>query len=127
MTIHDIAQFMEMGGQAVPEDVDPDCNGDLFDFVGRIIEEINETQSALLYGDDAEIVDGFLDIAYAAFTGAIRKAGADKAAAAWDAICDANLAKVDGRYGPVVTDPDTGKILKPEGWQAPDIEAILND
>ena len=60
-------------------------------------------------------------------TGAIRKAGATKAALAWEAILDANLAKVDGRHGPVVRNEETGKIEKPEGWTAPDIEKILQE
>ena len=52
--------------------------------------------------------------------------GEAKALAAWDAVVDANNAKIDGRYGDIVRDPDTGKILKPEGWQAPDIQAIID-
>lgn len=126
MTIQDVAKFMYLGGQHVPDDVDTEGNRDLFPFVDRVIDEVQETYDGINAGDDAEIVDGFLDIAYAAMTGAIRKAGAKKARLCWEAICDANLAKVDKRHGPVVRDPETGKILKPEGWTSPDIEGILN-
>ena len=126
MTIQDVAKFMYLGGQTVPDDYDQDVLGELYAFTDRVEDELIETEDGIRADDGAEIVDGFLDTAYAAMTGAIRKAGAKKARLCWEAICDANLAKVDGRYGPVVRDENTGKILKPEGWTAPDIEGILN-
>lgn len=42
----------------------------------------------------------------------------------WAAIQNANMAKVDPATGKVRRRED-GKILKPEGWTAPDILAIL--
>jgi len=43
----------------------------------------------------------------------------------WDEVQRSNMAKVvDGK---VVRDPHTGKVLKPEGWTAPDIAAVLDD
>lgn len=143
MSIYDISDFMTLGGQTVPEDVDETLTTEeLLKFWERIDDELEETWDAIGYFNDywqfykveenlpprdiPEVVDGFLDIAYVAMTGAIRVAGAEKARLCWEAICDANLAKVDGRYGPVVRDEETGKILKPEGWIAPDIEGILN-
>lgn len=126
--IESIARFMELGGQIVPGEVDHGyARQELWPFIARVHEEIQETTEALLYKDTAEVVDGFIDIAYVALTGAIRVAGNKKAEEAWDAVVDANLAKVDGRHGDVVRDPETGKILKPEGWTAPDIEGILNN
>lgn len=126
MSIVDVAKFMYLGGQTVPDDVDDVGEEEMFKFFRRVEDELYETDDGILDGDDVEIVDGFLDIAYAAMTGAIRKAGAKKARLCWEAICDANLAKVDGRHGPVVRDESTGKILKPEGWQEPNIKEILN-
>lgn len=127
MTIQDVAKFMYLGGQYVPSDHNRGASyRDLIQFLARVRSEVSETQDGIEENEHAEIVDGFLDIAYAAMTGAIRKAGAKKAQLCWEAICDANLAKVDGRYGPVVRDEETGKILKPEGWIGPDIEGILN-
>lgn len=126
--IASIARFMELGGQIVPGDVDTGlARQELWPFISRVHEEVQETTEALLYKDTAGIVDGFIDTAYVALTGAIRVAGNKKAKEAWDAVVDANLAKVDGRHGDVVRDPGTGKILKPEGWTAPDIEGILNN
>ena len=126
--IADVAKFMMLGGQTVPYDVDDYVTAsEMGAFIDRVVEEHNETCEGIYYDDEVEIVDGFLDIAYAAMTGAIRKAGATKAALAWEAILDANLAKVDGRHGPVVRNEETGKIEKPEGWTAPDIEKILQE
>ncbi|MDK6943973.1 hypothetical protein QP251_13955, partial [Enterococcus faecalis] len=71
-------------------------------------------------------VDGFLDTAYVAITGAIRIAGVEKARECWEAIMRANTSKIDGTYGETITDPKTGKILKPKGWKAPDIKGILD-
>lgn len=102
-------------------------------------EELRETEEALLLlsvlredKEDrlrylAESVDGFLDLAYVAFTGAIRLVGATKAKKCWEAILDANDAKINGTLGEVITDPNTGKVLKPRGWKAPDLESILEE
>lgn len=41
----------------------------------------------------------------------------------WDEVQASNLAKlVDGK---VIRHPQTGKVLKPEGWQPPDIAGVL--
>lgn len=133
-----IAEFMSLGGQTVPDDVDFDITTmEIGKFLERVFEEANETFDASgFFGPEfqtqhpvnhAEVLDGFIDAAYAALTGAIRVAGVKKATAAWDAVVDANLSKVDGRFGPPGINPTTGKIGKPEGWIAPDIEAIINN
>lgn len=124
-----VAEFMKLGGQHFPDDTDYSITAEEIEpFLGRTEEEVQETISAT-YADYspkiAEVLDGFVDTAYVALTGAIRLVGPEKAKAAWDAVVDANLAKVDGRYGPAIIDPDTGKIGKPKGWTAPDIEAIV--
>lgn len=143
MSIFHISEFMQKGGQTVPRDVDRDMStAELLKFYDRIEEEVFETIDAIGYfnedwgvyipeddlppRDIPEVVDGFLDIAYTALSAAIRLAGETKAYRAWWAVIDANLSKVNGRYGPPVIDPETGKIGKPEGWQAPNIEAILD-
>lgn len=144
MNLNDISDFMLAGGQHVPGHTNwTPSPFEVDQYISRVESELEETITATwgspedyvraeLTGetfnaipDVPEVVDGFLDIAYVAFTGALNVAGLEKTREAWLAIVDANLAKVDGRHGEVVTDPDTGKILKPEGWQAPDIERIL--
>lgn len=125
--VEHIAFFMREGGQTVPDDYDPHIpQYEVREFMDRLEDEVNEGFEAVHYLDDAEAVDAFLDAAYVAFTGAIRIAGVNKTAEAWEAIIRANESKVDGSIGPKRQDPDTGKILKPEGWTAPDIAGILN-
>lgn len=140
--IKDIAEFMRLGGQTVPAGVDRELKAkEILKFWERVDEELDETWRGIGHWnskwymhdprqqpprDIPETVDGFIDIAYVALTGAIRLVGEAKAKECWDAVVDANLSKVDGRYGPVVRDEETGKILKPQGWKAPNIEEILN-
>lgn len=117
-----VVQFMSLADQ-IPEYYDPDMS----DFLERTSEELAETLEAVEEDDEAGILDGFLDIAYAALTGAVAAAGDPMTARmAWDAVVDANLSKVDGRLGPV-RKSDSGKVLKPEGFVAPDIEEILDN
>lgn len=125
-----VARFMELGGQEFPEDTDWDMAWpDLKPFLARVKEEVQEIKDSRCCDNDFvghEALDGFLDVAYAALTGAVRLVGREKAARAWDLVVDANLAKVDGRFGPPVINEETGKIGKPEGWQAPDIEGLMH-
>lgn len=127
--IDNVASFMDLGGQYFPNDTDRDISkSDIRKFIERIDEEVEETYFASARNEIqiAEALDGAIDTAYVAMTLAIRLVGPLKARKAWDAVVDANLAKVDGRYGDPILNPKTGKIGKPEGWTAPDIEAIVN-
>lgn len=143
MSVYHISEFMQRGGQTVPSDVDREIpTEELLKYWERIDDEFQETWDAICYHDDdwgfaiprhdqpprdiAETVDGFLDIAYSALSAVIRIAGEDKAYKAWWEVIHANLNKVNGVYGPKILNPETGKIEKPEGWVAPDIERILN-
>lgn len=134
-----IEQFMQAGGQITRRSrVDNLLEQDsILNYVERMWDEARETEEAAnldnIYdglsdsvNDEAELVDGFLDTAYVAFTGAIRVVGLEKTLECWNAIVQANDNKINGRFGDIIVDPDTGKILKPEGWQAPDIEKIIN-
>lgn len=133
--VFQVAQFMDLGGQTVPRDVDFDITPEeILPFIDRVDEEVEETFVASGYDYEPgehgsvnlpEVLDGFIDAAYAAFTGAIRVAGLTKARVAWDLVVDANLSKVDGRYGAPIINPVTGKIGKPEGWKSPDIESLI--
>lgn len=44
--------------------------------------------------------------------------------AVWRAVHESNMEKLDPATGKVIKRPD-GKILKPEGWTAPDILTII--
>lgn len=125
MDFKKISDFMTAGGQSVAPDDQPVVYKEAIPFIIRMKEELQETLKADFDEDLAELLDGFIDTAYVAFTGALHLAGERRTREAWEAVCDANTAKIDGRYGPIVRNEETGKILKPEGWQAPDIESII--
>ena len=138
--INQVADFMFLGGQKVPATTDRSIlAGDVDPFVDRINEEVDELIDAYFdfdnlslnrfSEDDAvdipEALDAAIDLAYVAFTLAVRLVGRGKAIEAWEAVARANLSKVDGSLGPVRHD-ENGKILKPEGFQHPDIAEIVN-
>ena len=122
----EIADFMRAGHQQVPALALRAFTPERVQlYLDRVESELNETANGIAERDREEVVDGFLDIAYAAFTGALTVAGDQATREAWAAILKANTSKIDGTYGETVTDPVTGKILKPQGWKAPDIKGIL--
>lgn len=97
-----------------------------------IVEETRETIKAIEDGNQAEIIDGFGDIAYLALNGiykAFRTAGNDhltakvKTLEVMIRICDANLAKKhpDGS----IIYSNNGKVQKPAGWQPPNYDDLL--
>jgi len=55
--------------------------------------------------------------------GAIRAGGFD-GEGAWKEVMDTNFAKIDPDTGKVRKRED-GKVLKPEGWKAPDLQPYL--
>jgi len=55
--------------------------------------------------------------------GAIRAAGWDSEAA-WNEVMNTNFAKINPDTGKVIKRED-GKVLKPEGWQAPELKQFI--
>tara|TARA_R110001606_G_scaffold297277_1_gene445048 strand:- start:16871 stop:17338 length:468 start_codon:yes stop_codon:yes gene_type:complete len=93
-----------------------ECAAD--DVVADVVEAAREGGDV----DLVEMVDAFHDITVIAFGGALETAGADAARRAADEVTRSNLAKiVDGK---VLRRADS-KILKPDGWQPPDIAGAL--
>lgn len=85
-----------------------------------IAEEISELGDSMFDTFDlAGIADGIVDSIYVLIGTAIAY-GIDLRPV-WDAVQAANMAKTGGGKR------DDGKILKPPGWEAPDVEGILND
>lgn len=80
-------------------------------------EELDETLQAMCRDDLPAIADGLADLIYVALGTAIAY-GIDLRPV-WSAVHAANMAKIGG---PTRED---GKVLKPEGWQPPDIKGIL--
>lgn len=124
--INKIVAFMELGGQILEGETFDVASNEIFHILSFVVEEVNETVDAINDQDLAETLDGFVDIAYVALTGAIALVGLDKALRAWEQVVDINLSKVDGRFGPPIIDADTGKIKKPRGWQPPNYDFLYD-
>lgn len=85
-----------------------------------IQEEVDELRQAVIVRDKVEVLDALGDIVYLAY-GAALECGYDLDEAL-ARIHAANMAKlVDG----VVHRRPDGKVLKPEGWKAPDLNDLV--
>ena len=91
-------------------------------YLDLIDEEYIELQKALRRHDTVEQLDALVDILVVTM-GAIRAAGWDSEAA-WNEVMRTNFAKVDPTTGKVIKRAD-GKVLKPEGWQAPQLAQFV--
>ena len=91
-------------------------------YLNLIAEEYQELQDAVKQQDQLEQLDALVDILVVTM-GAIRAAGWD-GAGAWEEVMRTNFAKIDPVTGKVRKRED-GKVLKPEGWQAPQLERFL--
>lgn len=90
-------------------------------YIGLIDEETKELEQALLDNDRVEQLDALIDILVVTI-GAIHSAGYD-AEGAWKEVMRSNFAKI-GEDGKVRKRED-GKVLKPTGWAAPDLEPFV--
>jgi predicted HAD superfamily Cof-like phosphohydrolase len=95
-------------------------NSDLY--LKLIKEEYSELFEANLEDDDVEMLDGCMDLIWVTL-GFCHMKGYD-ISGAWDEVVKTNMAKVDPLTGKVRRRED-GKILKPEGWQPPDMSKYL--
>lgn len=87
-----------------------------------ISEEYRETINALVNNNIEQIADGIADLIYV-LVGTALEYGIplDKV---WDEVQRSNMMKVDINTGKVRKRED-GKVLKPDGWKAPDIHKAL--
>ena len=92
-------------------------------YLGLVDEEYGELVDAVAADDKVEQLDALVDILVVT-TGAIRAAGWD-GEAAWKEVMDTNFAKIDPTTGKVRKRED-GKVLKPEGWQAPELSQFID-
>lgn len=83
-----------------------------------IVEEFWEFQDALKKNDPVEQVDALIDM-IVVIIGTLNSMGAD-APGAWNEVMRTNMSKIDPVTGKVRKRED-GKVLKPEGWQPPDL------
>lgn len=91
-------------------------------YLDLIREETEELEDAIVANDKVEQLDALVDILVVTM-GAIRAAGWD-GEAAWKEVMDTNFAKIDPTTGKVIK-RDDGKVLKPEGWKAPELAQFI--
>ena len=92
-------------------------------YLGLIDEEYGELVDAVDADDKVEQLDALVDILVVTM-GAIRAAGWD-GEAAWNEVMKTNFAKIDFKTGKVIKRSD-GKVLKPVGWQAPELSQFID-
>ena len=116
----DQEKFMRACDQSVGE-----VNEKQFDLYKNLIEEeFNELTTAEIANDRVEQLDALIDILVVTI-GAIHSMGAD-AEGAWKEVMMTNFAKIDSETGKVRKRED-GKVLKPTGWSAPNLQPFLKD
>lgn len=87
-----------------------------------IEEEFKEYKYACDMNDNVEALDALIDILVVAI-GTIHSMGAD-AEGAWKEVMKTNFAKIDNETGKVRKRGD-GKVLKPVGWEPPQLAQFL--
>lgn len=116
---NDQERFMRACGQTVGEH-----NGRQYSMYRDLIaEETQELTDAVWKNNRVEQLDALIDILVVT-VGAIHSMGAD-AEGAWNEVMRTNMAKIDPVTG-LVRRREDGKILKPEGWQPPELAKYLN-
>ena len=88
-------------------------------YYNLIKEEVQELEDSTTREDD---VDALVDILVVTI-GALHSIGVD-VEGAWNEVHSSNMAKIDPNTGVVLRRED-GKILKPEGWQPPNLKQYL--
>ena len=93
-------------------------------YLTLIDEEVGELVEAVTANDRVEQLDALVDILVVTM-GAIRAGGFD-GEGAWKEVMATNFAKIDNDTGKVRKRED-GKVLKPEGWKAPELAQFIGD
>lgn len=114
----DQEKFMRACDQSVEGFDEPQFNL----YTKLIQEEVDELWDANAKADKTECLDALIDILVVTI-GAIHSMGAD-AEGAWKEVMRTNFAKIDRETGKV-RKRDDGKVLKPQGWTAPNLEPFV--
>jgi predicted HAD superfamily Cof-like phosphohydrolase len=93
-------------------------------YLSLIDEEHKELHDAVKANDRVEQLDALVDILVVTM-GAIRAGGFDSEGA-WNEVMRTNFAKIDSSTGKVRKRED-GKVLKPEGWEPPNLANFIGD
>ena len=108
--------------RACDQSVDDYNHGQVALYANLIEEEVEEFKAAYAKYDHTEMLDALIDILVVTI-GGIHSMGAD-AEGAWKEVMRTNFAKIDKDTGKVRKRED-GKVLKPMGWTAPELEKFL--
>ena len=112
--------FMQAADQTVK-----DFNQQQYSMYLKLIEEeTGELQAAIKSNDRVEQLDALIDIMVVTI-GALHSLGVD-AEGAWREVLRSNLDKIDKTTGKVRKRED-GKVLKPEGWQPPELARFIKE
>jgi predicted HAD superfamily Cof-like phosphohydrolase len=99
-------------------------NTDQFNMYLKLIEEeAEELNQAIINKDRVEMLDALIDMLVVTI-GAIHSMGAD-AEGAWKEVMRTNFAKIDKDTGKVRKRED-GKVLKPLGWEPPNLRSYID-
>jgi predicted HAD superfamily Cof-like phosphohydrolase len=93
-------------------------------YTNLIEEEFKELKLAVDNVDRVETLDALIDIVVVTI-GALHSMGAD-VEGAWKEVMKTNFAKIDHETGKV-RKRDDGKVLKPIGWEPPQLGQFLNE
>jgi predicted HAD superfamily Cof-like phosphohydrolase len=91
-------------------------------YAALIEEEMKEFRDAVAAKDDVETFDAILDIIVVCIGYGLSRGW--PMVEGWQEVMQSNLAKIDASG--FVKRREDGKILKPEGWQAPDLGRVMN-
>lgn len=91
-------------------------------YVNLIREEVKELEEAIAAGDLKEMLDALEDIMVV--TAGAMHSGGFNGEGGWNEVMRTNFAKIDPVTGKVRKRED-GKVLKPEGWQPPNLEPFI--
>lgn len=119
----DVAVFLRAVGQETPAFAQSSVSEQAELYKKLIIEEYSEFIEADINNDDVERLDACFDMIWV-IVGYMKSRGWD-CEAAWDEGAYSNLAKIDPATGKVIRRED-GKILKPEGWKAPNFKKFVS-
>jgi predicted HAD superfamily Cof-like phosphohydrolase len=116
----DQEKFMRASDQTVGQ-----LNEDQYKlYLSLMDEEWKELKAALLMEDRVEQLDALLDFIVVTI-GAIHSGGFD-GEGGWKEVIGTNLAKIDKETGKVRKRED-GKVLKPVGWVAPNLNPFVKE
>ena len=113
----DQASFMQACDQTVGVE-NRDQYALYLDLIREEVQELEDSQHPV------SDLDALIDILVVTI-GAIHSMGAD-AEGAWNEVMRSNLDKIDPESGRVLKRED-GKVLKPAGWTAPELDPFLNE